>query len=65
MCLLHQIADAFTQQPEQHRHNIASDLIKRSFDDIDPTRLLDYHTHVAGHREQIAGSACLSFPLTI
>jgi hypothetical protein len=26
---------------------------------------LDYHRHVAGHREQIAGSACLSFPLTI
>jgi predicted TIM-barrel fold metal-dependent hydrolase len=51
MCLLHYIAGAFTQQPEALRDRIgtrASDLIKRSFDDIDPARLLDYHTHVAG-----------------
>jgi len=51
MCLLHHFAGAFTQQPEQLRDNIgtkAGDLIKRSFDDIDPARLLDYHTHVAG-----------------
>ena len=27
---------------------MAGDLIKRSFDDIDPVRLVDYHTHVAG-----------------
>jgi predicted TIM-barrel fold metal-dependent hydrolase len=51
MCLLHQIAGAFTQQPEALKENIgtkAADLIKHSFDDIDPARLLDYHTHVAG-----------------
>jgi predicted TIM-barrel fold metal-dependent hydrolase len=51
MCLLHHIAGAFTQQPEKLKDHIstkAGDLIKRSFDDIDPARLLDYHTHVAG-----------------
>jgi len=51
MCLLHHIAGAFTQRPEELRNNIASkarDLIKRSFEDIDPARLVDYHTHVAG-----------------
>ena len=51
MCLLHQIAGAFTQQPEGLKDRIgtkAGDLIERSFDDIDPARLLDYHTHVAG-----------------
>jgi predicted TIM-barrel fold metal-dependent hydrolase len=51
MCLLHHIAGAFTQQPEALKENIttkAGDLIKRAFADIDPARLLDYHTHVAG-----------------
>lgn len=51
MCLLHHIAGAFTQPPEALRDRIgpkAGDLIKRSFDDIDPARLVDYHTHVAG-----------------
>jgi len=51
MCLLHHIAGAFTQQPEALKEKIgakAGDLIKRSFDDIDPARLVDYHTHVAG-----------------
>lgn len=51
MCLLHQIAGAFTQQPEELKDRIstkAGDLIKRSFADIDPARLIDYHTHVAG-----------------
>lgn len=51
MCLLHHIAGAFTHQPEELRDTIgakAGDLIKRSFDDIDPSSLLDYHTHVAG-----------------
>lgn len=51
MCLLHYVAGAFTQQPEALRDRIgtkAGDLIKRSFDDIDPARLVDYHTHVAG-----------------
>ncbi|MDX6384332.1 MAG: hypothetical protein QOK48_1905 [Blastocatellia bacterium] len=51
MCLLHHLAGAFTHQPEELRDKIgakAGDLIKRSFEDIDPARLLDYHTHVAG-----------------
>lgn len=51
MCLLHHLAGAFTHQPEELRDQIrgkAGDLIQRSFEDIDPARLLDYHTHVAG-----------------
>lgn len=51
MCLLHHIAGAFTHQPEEMKTRIstkAGDLIKRAFADIDPARLLDYHTHVAG-----------------
>ena len=51
MCLLHRFAGAFTQSPESLRTKIsakAGDLIKRSFDDIDPARLVDYHTHIAG-----------------
>ncbi|HVS80878.1 MAG TPA: amidohydrolase family protein [Pyrinomonadaceae bacterium] len=51
MCLLHHIAGAFTHQPEELKSKIstkAGDLIKRAFDDIDPARLLDYHTHIAG-----------------
>ena len=51
MCLLHYISGAFTHQPEELKSRIgtkAGDLIKRSFDDIDPARLVDYHTHVAG-----------------
>jgi predicted TIM-barrel fold metal-dependent hydrolase len=51
MCLLHYIAGASTQPPEELKDRIgakAGDLIKRSFDDIDPARLVDYHTHVVG-----------------
>jgi predicted TIM-barrel fold metal-dependent hydrolase len=50
MCLIHHIAGAFTHNPEEIKNVSANagDLIKRSFSDIDPTRLLDYHTHVAG-----------------
>ena len=51
MCLLHHIAGAFNHQPEQLRDRLspkASDLVKRAFDDIDPSRLVDYHTHVVG-----------------
>jgi predicted TIM-barrel fold metal-dependent hydrolase len=51
MCLLHHLAGAFSHQPEELADKIsdpAGDLIKRSFDDIDPAQLLDYHTHVAG-----------------
>jgi predicted TIM-barrel fold metal-dependent hydrolase len=51
MCILHHIAGAFTHQPEELHNKISAktgDLIKRAFDDIDPPRLVDYHTHVAG-----------------
>lgn len=51
MCLLHYIGGAFTHKPEELKDGLsvqASDLIKRSFADIDPQRLVDYHTHVAG-----------------
>src|ERR1041384_6491537 len=51
MCLLHRIGGAFKHDPEELSSRIstpASDLIKRSFDDVDSSRLVDYHTHVAG-----------------
>lgn len=51
MCLFHFIGGAFTHQPEELRDNIgvgAGDLIKRAFEGIDSSRLVDYHTHVAG-----------------
>lgn len=51
MCLLHYIGGAFTHQPEDLTSGVstkAADLVKRAFDDIDPQRLVDYHTHVAG-----------------
>jgi predicted TIM-barrel fold metal-dependent hydrolase len=51
MCLIHQIGGAFTRQPEELKNGIstnAADLIKRAFDDVDPARLVDYHTHIAG-----------------
>lgn len=50
MCLIHPIGGAFTHKPEELKNitSKAGDLIKRSFDDIDPGRLVDYHTHVAG-----------------
>lgn len=51
MCLIHHLGGAFSHQPEELKAKIstrASDLIKRAFDDIDPAKLVDYHTHVAG-----------------
>jgi uncharacterized protein len=51
MCLIHHIGGAFTHKPEELKANIsarAGDLIKQAFEEIDPTRLVDYHTHVAG-----------------
>ena len=58
MCLLHQIGGAFKHSPE-HLDRIsskASDLIKRAFDDIDPSRLIDHHTHIAGLGSQGSGA---------
>ena len=50
MCLIHSFAGSFKHQPEEiaRLSQKAGDLIKRSFDDVDPARLIDYHTHVAG-----------------
>ena len=51
MCLLHHIGGAFTHQPEELKDSLrpkAADLVKRAFADIDPARLIDHHTHVAG-----------------
>jgi predicted TIM-barrel fold metal-dependent hydrolase len=51
MCLIHHIGGAFTHKPEELKAKIsanAGDLIKRAFEEIDPARLVDYHTHVAG-----------------
>ena len=51
MCLIHYIGGAFTRPPEELNGNIsrsAAELIKRAFDDVDPSRLVDHHVHVAG-----------------
>jgi uncharacterized protein len=51
MCLIHSIGGAFTKQPEELSLRLgvkASDLIKRAFDDIDSSRLVDHHVHIAG-----------------
>lgn len=51
MCLVHFIGGAFKHQPEELQNRLSSkagDLIKRAFEDIDPTRLIDHHTHIAG-----------------
>jgi predicted TIM-barrel fold metal-dependent hydrolase len=51
MCLVHYIGGAFTRPPEELNGNIsrsAAELIKRAFDDVDPSRLVDHHVHVAG-----------------
>jgi uncharacterized protein len=51
MCLLHYVGGAFNRTPAELKDSIssgASDLIKRAFADIDPDRLIDHHTHVAG-----------------
>ncbi len=51
MCLLHHVGGAFTHRPEELRARLsvkAADLVKRAYADIDPARLVDYHTHIAG-----------------
>src|SRR5437868_10289407 len=51
MCLLKHIGGAFTHRPEELQDRLsvkAADLIKRAFADVDPARLVDYHTHIAG-----------------
>lgn len=51
MCLIHSIGGAFTKQPEDLNSSISvksTDLIKRAFDDIDSSKLVDHHVHIAG-----------------
>ena len=51
MCLIHSIGGAFTKQPEELSSRLsvkASDLVKRAFDDIDSSKLIDHHVHIAG-----------------
>ena len=51
MCLIHHIGGAFTHEPEELPTKLSqkpSDLIKRAFEPLDPTRLVDHHVHIAG-----------------
>jgi uncharacterized protein len=51
MCLLKHAGGAFTHRPEELKERLspgAADLVKVAFADVDPARLVDYHTHVAG-----------------
>jgi predicted TIM-barrel fold metal-dependent hydrolase len=51
MCLLHHVGGASSRRPEELHERLsapAADLVKRAFEDVDPQRLVDYHTHVVG-----------------
>ena len=51
MCLIHQVGGAFKHKPEELAAKLsqqASDLIKRAFDPLDPSQLVDHHVHLAG-----------------
>lgn len=48
-CLIDQIGGAFTQQPEELEQKAsitAKKLIDQAFENIDPARLVDFHTHM-------------------
>jgi len=48
-CVIDQIGGAFSKQPEELERNgstTALKLIEQSFEGIDPTRLVDFHTHI-------------------
>ena len=48
-CLIDQIGGAFSKQPEELERNgsaTALKLIEQSFEGIDPTRIVDFHTHI-------------------
>ena len=51
MCILNAIGGAFTHKPEELTDCLskpAADLISWAFEDIEQSKLVDYHTHVAG-----------------
>ena len=48
-CLIDQIGGAFSQEPDQLEHAATEKtkkLIDKAFEDIDPARLVDFHTHM-------------------
>ena len=51
MCIVRMIGGAFRRRPEEMKDRLstqAADLLKRCFEEIDPERLVDFHTHIAG-----------------
>lgn len=51
MCLIHMLSGAFRHRPEELEDRLsvkARDLVKRVQEDVDPAKLVDFHTHVAG-----------------
>src|ERR1044072_640620 len=51
MCLLKSPGGTFTHGRGEKKDRLspkAADLVKAAFADVDPARLVDYHTHVAG-----------------
>jgi predicted TIM-barrel fold metal-dependent hydrolase len=51
MCLIRHLGGAFTHKPGELRDRLSpgsADLVKRAFEDVDASRLVDYHTHIAG-----------------
>ena len=51
MCLVKRVGGAFTHRPQALKERLsrkASELVKWALADLDPARLVDYHTHIAG-----------------
>ena len=51
MCLIHLISGAFNHQPEEMKAHLsigAHRLMEKSFADIEPGKLRDYHVHIVG-----------------
>jgi predicted TIM-barrel fold metal-dependent hydrolase len=58
-CLIDRIGGAFTDEPEDLEKRASSDageLIARSFEGIDPVRLVDFHAHVVAIGTSAAGA---------
>lgn len=51
MCLIHHLGGASRKQPKELKDGLSmksADLVKHAYEGIDPARLVDHHTHVAG-----------------
>lgn len=62
-CLVNKIGGAFSHDPEELTEGLSSgarELVRQSFEDIDPDRLTDYHTHVLG--TGTGGTGCFINP---